>query len=155
MKRERMTPSEPAFTVKDLEKLQTAKDFDFPNINRVAVAGKLVQDPPLRWTTRGVPVTNFVMITQPEDEAKPMEGMERQSCFISVVVWAQQAVQCNKYLRKGNAVLIIGELQTMPNYAPERNYYPIQINAQWIQYLERGGGMTAASEFANSDSGEL
>lgn len=114
------------------------KAFDMPNVNRVVIAGQLVQDPPLRWTSRGVPVTNFVIATDPEAEGRLPEGMNREQCYISIVVWAQQAVQCNKYLKKGNSVLIIGELQSMPNSAPDKGFYPIQINAQWIQYLEKG-----------------
>jgi single-strand DNA-binding protein len=114
------------------------KSFDFPNVNRVVIAGQLLQDPPLRWTSRGVPVTNFVIATQPEPEEPQPEGLQRTPCFISIVVWAQQAVQCNKYLKKGNSVLIIGELQSMPNSSPDKGFYPIQVNAQWIQYLEKG-----------------
>ncbi|HNW58376.1 MAG TPA: single-stranded DNA-binding protein [bacterium] len=114
------------------------KEYAFPSVNRVAIAGRLIQDPPLRWTTRGVPVTNFVIVTAPESETNLPEGMERPPCYISIVVWAQQAVQCNKFLRKGSSVMVIGELQSMPNHAPERNYFPVQVNAQWIQYLEKG-----------------
>lgn len=114
------------------------KSYDFPNVNRIVVAGRLMQDPPLRWTSRGVPVTNFVISTEPEPEQPVLEGLEREHCFISVVVWAQQAVQCNKYLKKGASVMIIGELQSMPNSAPDKGFYPIQVNAQWIQYLEKG-----------------
>ncbi|MBN2354961.1 single-stranded DNA-binding protein [candidate division KSB1 bacterium] len=131
---------------------KAVKGYVFPNINRVAIAGVLVQDPPLRYTTRGVPVTNFVIITDPEECGDSLEGMERLKCYISVVVWAQQAVQCNKYLRKGNPVLIIGELQSMPNFEPDRNYFPIQINAQWIQYLERGGGAAVNTIFEKEDN---
>lgn len=132
----------------------STKDYAFPNINRVAIAGKLIQDPPLRWTTRGIPVTNFVIVTNPEVEINSLEGMERQQSYISIVVWAQQAVQCNKYLRKGNPVLIIGELQSMPNNAPERDFFPIQINAQWIQYLEKGGGTAVDSTYENQSNME-
>ncbi len=131
------------------------KSYDFPNVNRVVVAGKLMQDPPLRWTSRGVPVTNFVISTEPEPEAGALEGMEREQCYISVVVWAQQAVQCNKYLKRGNSVMIIGELQSMPNSAPEKVYYPIQINAQWIQYLEKGLVTAIDPSYENQGNGIL
>lgn len=131
------------------------KSYDFPNVNRVVVAGMLMQDPPLRWTSRGVPVTNFVICTEPEAEAGALEGMEREHCYISVVVWAQQAVQCNKYLKRGNSVLIIGELQSMPNSAPEKVYYPIQINAQWIQYLEKGLVTAIDPSYENQGNGIL
>lgn len=131
------------------------RDFAFPSVNRVAIAGKLIQDPPLRWTTRGVPVTNFVIVTSPESALALGEGYERPPCYISVVVWAQQAVQCNKFLRKGSAVLVIGELQSMPNNAPERNYFPVQVNAQWIQYLEKGSAGSGEADFANQDQMEI
>lgn len=114
------------------------KIYKLPCLNRIAIAGKLINDPPLRKTNRGVAVTNFVIVTDPEDKLNHFEGMEREPCYISVVVWAQQAVQCNKYLRKGHSVLIVGELQSMPNCAPEKGFYPVQVNAQWIQYLEKG-----------------
>ncbi|HOH06917.1 MAG TPA: single-stranded DNA-binding protein [bacterium] len=131
------------------------RDYSFPNVNRVAIAGKLIQDPPLRWTTRGVPVTNFVIVTSPEAEADLPEGTDRPPCYISIVVWAQQAVQCNKFLRKGSSVMVIGELQSMPNHAPERNYYPVQVNAQWIQYLEKGTVSPDDAEYGNQGQGEL
>ncbi len=130
------------------------RDYLFPGVNRVAIAGKLIQDPPLRWTTRGVPVTNFVIVTAPESDVAAAEGFDRPPCYISVVVWAQQAVQCNKYLHKGNSVLIIGELQSMPNHAPERNYFPVQVNAQWIQYLERGTVTINEADYEGEDEAE-
>lgn len=117
----------------------------FPDVNRVYVAGHLLQDPPLRKTKRGVPVTNFLISTHPEEEGAVLEGMDRECCQVSVVVWAKQAEQCTKFLRKGSRVLILGELQSMPNSAPDQGFYPIQISAQWIQYLEKGSINTISS----------
>ena len=111
----------------------------FPILNQISIAGVLMGDPPLRQTRRGVPVTNFVIRTTPEAGAVELpEGWEREPCYVSVVVWAQQAINCNKYLKKGSQVLIVGELQSMPNASPGTGYFPVQINAQWIQYLDRG-----------------
>ena len=118
--------------------LPKIKNFKFPVMNRVAVAGKLIHDPPIRWTKRGVPVTNFIIATKPESNGEnPPEGLERESCLVSVVVWSKQALQCNKFLKKGSSVLILGELQSMPNSDPENDYNPVQLSAQWIQYLEK------------------
>jgi len=114
------------------------KDFDFPDVNHVAIAGTLINDPPLRRTKRGIPVTNFVIATAPEALGETPESTEREKCHVSVVVWSQQAVECNKHLHKGSSVLIMGEIQSMPNFSPDSGYFPVQINAQWIQYLEKG-----------------
>ena len=130
----------------DLENLT----YNHPDINRIFVAGTLIQDPPLRRTRKGVPVTNFIVVTRPEINAKISAEMRREPCFISVVVWAKQAVQCSKHLRKGSAVIVLGELQSMPNAKPEDGFFPIQISAQWIQYLEKGR-FTKISSDADED----
>jgi single stranded DNA-binding protein len=116
---------------------QDNKQLVFPDINRVAIVGKLLHDPPIRWTKKGVPVTNFLVSTSPDQEINQLEQDEREACQVSVVVWANQAIQCNKYLHKGQCVLILGELQSMPNYDPGKSHFPIQVNAQWIQYLDK------------------
>lgn len=116
---------------------QFTNQFNHPDINRVFIAGSLLHDPPLRRTRKGVPVTNFIVITKPEPGQDTTEGLEREPLYISIVVWAKQAVQCSRHLKKGSSVIILGELQSMPNASVKENYFPVQINAQWIQYLEK------------------
>jgi single-stranded DNA-binding protein len=115
----------------------TAIQFNHPDINRVFIAGHLLYDPPLRRTRKGIPVTNFIVVTQPDIPDVMPEGFEREPVYVSVVVWAKQAVQCTKHLKKGSSVVILGELQSMPNARSEDNFLPVQISAQWIQYLEK------------------
>jgi len=117
---------------------QPKAGHNHPDINRILIAGNLLHDPPLRRTRKGVPVTNFIVVTKPEPVSEAGEGFEREPVFVSVVVWAKQAVQCSKHLRKGSAVIILGELQSMPNTNPAGGFLPVQISAQWIQYLEKG-----------------
>ncbi len=119
-----------------VENLDTG--FNHPDINRVFLAGTLLHDPPLRRTRKGVPVTNFIVVTKPEHPEELDDEMEREPVYVSVVVWAKQAVQCSKHLKKGSAVIILGELQSMPNAKPDAGFLPVQISAQWIQYLEKG-----------------
>jgi len=121
-----------------LQKYRFDKGYKFPMVNQVAVAGELVHDPPIRKTKRGIPVTNFVINTMPEKSMKTPEGLERPPCFVSIVVWSNQALQCKRFLKKGSIVLAIGELQSMPNSDPRKKYCPVQLSAQWIQYLEKG-----------------
>ena len=119
----------------DMQKLENG--FDLPDANRVIIAGELLYDPPIRNTRKGVPVTNFVICTQPDPEIVEPDELRTKKCYVSVVVWAQKAVFCHETLRKGTPVMIIGELQSMPNFAPEMGYYPVQVNAKWIQVLSR------------------
>ena len=112
--------------------------FAMPDINRVVISGTLTHDPPLRKTKKGIPVTNFMLETQPDHSSKLYDEDPGQPCSISVVAWAKQAVQCNKFLKKGSIILIIGEMQSMPNLDSEKEFYPVQISAQWIQFLDKG-----------------
>ena len=147
MENEQINPPE-----SDIKKeWQSGGNFKFPVLNRVAIAGSLIQAPPIRWTKRGVPVTNFIVATAPEKIFNAPEGMDRESCFVSVVVWSKQAIQCNKFLKKGSSVLILGELQSMPNSEPENGYFPIQLSAQWIQYLEKDA-IHNISDFMDEDT---
>jgi len=127
--------------IKKIKQMNEIMDnIDFPDVNRVVIAGDLLYDPPIRWTKRGIPVSNFVVTTTPDPEIVEPEELRSRKCYVSVVVWAQKAIFCNENLAKGTPVLIIGELQTMPNFSPERGYYPVQLNAKWIQVLEKTKG---------------
>lgn len=119
------------------ESLTETLEILFPDINQISVAGRLQHDPPIRWTKKGVPVTNFLLVVTPDESANYFEKHPREETIVSVVVWAKQALQCKKYLKKGSAVLIQGELQSMPNAKPEDGFYPVQINAQLIEYLDK------------------
>ena len=112
--------------------------FNHPDINRIFIAGTLLYDPPLRRTRKGVPVTNFIVVTKPENDLESTDEVGREPVFVSMVVWAKQAVQCSRHLKKGSSVIILGELQSMPNSNPDEGYLPVQISAQWIQYLDKG-----------------
>ncbi len=51
--------------------------------------------------------------------------------------------------------MIVGELQSMPNANPAKNFLPVQINAQWIQYLVDKSGseqITETSETTQEDA---
>ena len=127
-------------TTENIEQVAEEKEYNFPDLNQVTIAGMLQHDPPIRWTKKGVPVTNFLLKAVPDSGANLILETDRKECIISVVVWAKQALQCKKYLKKDSAVIITGELQSMPNAKPEEGFYPIQVNAQWIQYLDKSLG---------------
>ncbi len=133
-----------------LQRYRFDKGYKFPLVNQVAIAGVLVHDPPIRKTKRGIPVTNFVVNTKPDKNSIHPESQERESCYVSVVVWAKQALQCNKFLKKGSVVLVIGELQSMPNSDPRKKFCPVQLSAQWIQYMERGT-VQSLDDYENDD----
>lgn len=78
-------------------------------LNLIVVQGRLAHDPELRSTTNGVSVTRFSLAVQRNYASK---GSERVTDFLDVVAWRQSAEFVCKYFRKGNLILVNGELQT-------------------------------------------
>lgn len=78
-------------------------------LNVVVIMGRLVADPELRTTTSGVNLARF-RIACDRSYARP--GEQRQTDFLDVVAWRQQADFVCKYFQKGSLIIIEGSIQT-------------------------------------------
>jgi single-strand DNA-binding protein len=73
--------------------------------NKVILMGRLTSDPELKQTQSGVTVTSFSLAVDRRVKDSPCD-------FIPVVAWRQTAEFICKYFKKGQAILVCGELQT-------------------------------------------
>jgi|GEM_PF-6858134 single stranded DNA-binding protein len=113
--------------------MSTVPEYELPDVNRVVISGELLADPPLRSTRRGVPVTNFTIASvrlEPQPEGPPRE----ERSYIRIVAWSTLAEHCHRLLRKGDSVVIIGELQTASASGPGGQQEYLQVNAKWVQF---------------------
>ena len=76
--------------------------------NKVILVGRLCTDPELKYTPSGVAVVNFRVAI---DRSFANAQGERETDFIDVVAWRQNAEFVDTYMRKGRLVLIDGRLQ--------------------------------------------
>jgi single-strand DNA-binding protein len=78
-------------------------------LNKVMIIGNLGQDPEMRYTSTGRPVTTFrVAATR---SWKTPDGERRsETDWFTIVAWASLAEICNQYLKKGQQVYIEGRL---------------------------------------------
>jgi single-strand DNA-binding protein len=70
--------------------------------------GRITADPELKHTANGTPVTRFTLAV---DRGFKDESGEKQTDFIDIVVWREQAENCAKYLSKGAPAAVEGRLQ--------------------------------------------
>jgi single-strand DNA-binding protein len=77
---------------------------------QVTILGNLGGDPERRYTPDGTPVTSFSVATNKRWTTKDGQQGERVTWF-RVTAWRRLAETCAEYLRKGRAVLVVGELQ--------------------------------------------
>lgn len=78
-------------------------------LNNVILMGRICSDVDLRTTTSGNSVANFRIAV---DRAYTKKGEEKQTDFITIVVWGNTADFVSKYFPKGSMIALRGEIQT-------------------------------------------
>lgn len=78
------------------------------SFNKVILMGRLTADPEYKQTPSGSAVTSFTLAV---DRRFTKEGQEKQTDFLTIVAWQKTAEFVCKYFKKGQAMLVLGELQ--------------------------------------------
>ncbi|MDD5070455.1 MAG: single-stranded DNA-binding protein [Candidatus Omnitrophica bacterium] len=120
------------------------------NLNKVFVVGNLTRDPELRYTPTGTAVSTLRIAVNTSFKDKTGQ-LQKDTCFINVVVWAQMAEVCNQYLQKGSQVLVDGRLQSRSWQDNDgKNRSTIEIRANRVQFMPK-----TAKEQDNKDNIDL
>ncbi|MBZ0201754.1 MAG: single-stranded DNA-binding protein [Ignavibacteria bacterium] len=112
-------------------------DLKMPELNSVIIAGNLTKDPIFRQTTNKTPVVNFSVASNRRYRDSKDEWQE-DVCYVGVVAWNKLAESCRDKLKKGNAVLVEGELQSR-TFKTEKGESKtiVEIKARRIQFLNK------------------
>ena len=78
--------------------------------HKIIIVGNLGQDPEMRYTQDGTPVTNFSVATNRKWN-RPDGSQGEETIWFRVSAWRRLAETCNEYLQKGRLVLVEGRLQ--------------------------------------------
>lgn len=78
-------------------------------MNKVILMGRLTRDPELKTTPNGVNVCSFGIAV---DRRYQTKGEEKKTDFFNIVAWRQSGEFVSRYFKKGNMILVEGELQT-------------------------------------------
>jgi len=79
-------------------------------LNKVLLIGRLGQDPEMRYTPSGKPLTKFQLAV---NRSWTTDGEKKtETEWFNVVAWGKLAEICNQYLKKGQQVYIDGRLHT-------------------------------------------
>lgn len=112
-------------------------ELKMPEINSVVIAGNLTKDPTVRETSNHIPVVNFyVAVNRRFKDSR--DQWQEDVCYVGVVAWNKLAESCKNRLKKGNAVLIDGELQSRTFKTDDNKSRTIvEIKAKRIQFLNK------------------
>lgn len=107
-------------------------------MNVVALIGRVVADPELRYTPSGLAVTTLRIAV---DRRFKSQSGEKETDFFDVVAWRQSAEFAANYLTKGRLVGVNGSLQQQSWVQQDgQKRSKIQIVAESLQALDKAPG---------------
>ncbi len=120
--------------------------------NKAILVGRLCNDAELRYTPSGVAVANFRLAV---DRQFTNQQGERETDFIDVVAWRQDAEFAANYLGKGRLVLIEGRIQVRDWQTKEgQRRRNVEVVADHVRGLDRPREGQAAPEGEETPAAE-
>ncbi len=103
-------------------------------INNVVLVGRLVADPELRKTTAGMSVASFRIAV---DDSRRGPNGEKQTVFLPITAWGNQADVVAKFTRKGSLIGITGRI-TQRKYVNRQNVEvtATEISAERVELMD-------------------
>jgi len=125
-------------------------------LNKVMIIGNLGQDPEMRYTPSGKPLTKFQMAANRSWTSSDGEKKTETEWF-TIVAWGKLAEICNQYLTTGKQVYIEGRLHTR-HWKDEEGISrsTVEVVAQEMIMLDgKPSDQSAESSFENSPEEEF
>ena len=101
-------------------------------MNKVYLIGNLTRDPEVSETSSGVAVARLSIAVNRDY----LEDGERNADFFKINVWRGQAENCEKYLKKGSKIAVLGSLHNRSYDDKDGNRKTItEITASEVEFL--------------------
>jgi len=114
------------------------------SFNKVILIGNMTADPELKQTQGGVSVCSFSIAVN-RRFAKADQAQQNVD-FINIVTWRQQAEFVSRYFKKGNPILICGQLQTRSwNDNQGQKRYATEVVADEVSFVASAAQTAAQS----------
>ena len=108
------------------------------SFNKVILVGNMTADPELKQTTAGTSVCSFsIAVNRRFTKA---DQNQQTVDFINIVAWSQRAEFVSRYFKKGNPILVCGQLQTRTwtdNQGQKR--YATEVQADEVSFVAPAG----------------
>jgi len=101
------------------------------DLNNVVLIGRLTKDAEIKYTSTGKPVTKFSIANN------SISNKTEYVNYFDVNVWGVQAVNCEKYLKKGSKIVVTGSLRQnrWQDQSTGQVKSKVEINAFNVQFL--------------------
>ena len=125
------------------------------NETTITITGNLVDDPELRFTPAGQPVTRFRIASTPRyrDNATG-DWKDGDTLFLTCQVWRQQAEHVAESLQKGARAIVTGRLRQRSYETQEgekRTVYELQVDEVGVSLRSATAKVTKATRNGNGN----
>lgn len=120
--------------------------------NSVQLAGSLANDPELRFASDGTPVVNFrlrILSSNHERSSKQEDRTSGQQYF-SLIAWRGMAREIDRNFRKGNRIMVRGELRNRLVDSQSKRAYRTEIHVHEFLALSSQTHRAAMSSHENA-----
>lgn len=119
-------------------------------INNVVLVGRMTKKIELKYTSNNLAYANFTLAVN--RNFKNQNG-ERETDFINIVIWRQQAENLANWAKKGTLLGITGRIQTR-NYENQQGQrvYVTEVVADNFQILEKREAQANAQKPAQQET---
>lgn len=119
-------------------------------MNKVILAGRLTRDPELKTTATGIEVVSFTVAVN--RKYKKDDGTQ-EADFINCQAWRQKAVFLNKYFRKGDGVVLEGNIQTRKYQDRDgNNRTATEVVVDELEFPQGKAGNNSNSDYSNANT---
>lgn len=120
------------------------------DLNVLIIIGRLVKDPEIKYTASGAPIAKFTIA----NNASYTQNGEKKELtnFFDVNVWGNQAVNCEKYLKKGSQVAIEGHIRQnrWTDNATGKTVSKVEITANSVQFIGPAQSQNPGGQSSNN-----
>ena len=121
------------------------------SFNKVILIGNMTADPELKQTQTGTSVCSFSIAVNRRFSKNNDQGQTVD--FINIVAWRQSADFVCRYFKKGNPILVCGQLQTRTwtdNQGQKR--YATEVIADEVSFVAPAGGAAPSGNAPQGDA---
>lgn len=108
---------------------------------QVILVGHLGNDPEMRYTASGVPVTNFNVAVS-KRKTSPEGTVQDKTLWFRISTWRRNAEIAAQYLTKGAKVMVIGEIENARPWTDRDGNLQatVEITANQFRFLDSRNG---------------
>lgn len=117
---------------------------------QLILVGHLGSEPEMRYTSSGVPVTNFSLAVNRRWTNQEGQTQEKTTWF-RVSMWRRQAEVASQYLAKGAKIMVVGEIENARPYTDRDGNLQasIEVTANQFQFLDSRAASSGNGAEAN------